>query len=219
MVLEGERRLTAAKMTKLTHVPVIVGDGKLGDAEVIYRQLVVNESREPLNPIEKSHAINRYMNAAGLTASQVAVKLGISPGMVSKLLAIRGLPEGLQAKIACGKLALTIAYELTRTKDVERQHQLAEQVANGGLTREAVVAQRKQSKPTKSSPRKRAKKKNSKKRVNIPLGGGRSVAVSDPDLTVASVIDWLVELLERLRRAKDENEELPEVAKQVATKA
>ena len=219
VVLEGERRLRAAKMAGLTHVPVIIDDRQLSEAEVVYRQLVVNCSRDGLEPLEKARAIRRLMEGAKWSAAQVAVKLGISPGMVSKLLALLSLPDSVQEKVASGTLPLTTAYALSQARDADSQRQLASQAANGGLTRDAVVERTK----TRKAPRRPATKSRRnaarRDRVNIALGGGRSVAVAGPSLTLPAMIDWLVELLERLRDAQGRNVEMSEAVRLIASQA
>lgn len=217
VVLEGERRLRAAKMAGLTELPVIIDDRELGDAEVVYRQFVVNCSRKDLGPMEKARAIDRLMRTAQLSASQVAVKLGMSPGTVCKLLALLSLPESVQAQVEAGRLPLTTAYALTQAKDAASQQSLAEQAATGALTREDVAKRAKSHRRGRRAAARRRRNSSARDRVNFALGNGRSVAVAGPGLMLAPVIDWLSGLLERLRRAQSQDVDLPEAVKRLAS--
>lgn len=214
VVVEGHRRLRAAKLAGLTQVPVIIDDRELTEGEVLYRQLVTNCQRQGLTPLEKARAINRLIKVVGMTAAQVAVKLGMSPGMVSKLLALLELPEPVQAQVANGSLPLTTAYAVSRAPDSESQRQLADQVACGELRRDDVVKRAKARSPARRSTGRRERKANA--RILIPLGGGRSVAFAGPDLTLQAITDWLQDLLTRIKGLESQDMELAQAVKALA---
>lgn len=207
IIVEGERRWRAATMAGLEELPVIVDDRELGEADVVYRQLVTNCSREGLDPLEKARAIDMYMKTANLTAAQVAVKLGMSPGMVSKLLTVLSLPENVQEQVSKGSLPVTSAYELSRAPDSESQQRLADEAASGKLTREAVVERtrsQKRGKRKAQSQRSRVRDKS----VRIACDDGRTIALAGPALTLESVITWLAGLVDRLRQAESQKLDL-----------
>ncbi|WP_143808722.1 ParB/RepB/Spo0J family partition protein, partial [Oenococcus oeni] len=58
-IVAGERRFRAAKLAKLTEVPVIVKD--LSDSAMMELAIIENLQREDLNPIEEAQGINSYM--------------------------------------------------------------------------------------------------------------------------------------------------------------
>ena len=217
VVLEGERRLRAAKMAGMTHVPVIIDDRELSGAEVVYRQIIVNCSREGLEPLEKAKAIRRLIQETRWSAAQTAVKLGISPGMMTKLLSLLNLPESVQQKVESGALPLTTAYAISRESDSESQRELANEAANGGLRREDVIRLTKSRKAHRRSAGKPQRTTTRRERLTIPLGGGRSVAVAGPSLTVSSMIEWLGDLIERLRAVQGRNVEVSEAVKLIAS--
>ncbi len=218
VVLEGERRLRAAKMAGLTEIPVLIDDRELSETEIVYRQIIVNCSREGLEPLEKAKAIRHLMQEARWSAAQTAVKLGISPGMMTKLLSLLNLPESVQQKVVSGALPLTTAYAISRESDPESQRKLANEASCGGLRREDVVQLTKSRKAHRRSAGKPQRTTTPRERLNIPLGGGRSVAVAGPSLTVSSMIEWLADLLERLRGVQERNIEVSEAVKLISVK-
>jgi len=219
VVLDGERRFRAAKMAGLERVPVIVVDGELSAGEIIQRQLVANCQREDLTPIEKARAIERLTREAGWSASQAAAKLGLSPAMVSKLLTLLLLPQELQEQVDSGKVPLSSAYELAKLPDSADREHLANEVACGRLSRERLIAATKSrpAKPAEGTPRKRTKR--AVQRVSLPLGGGRSVAVAGPGLTLQSLIEWLESLVERAKSARAHGMEFAEAVKSLRAAA
>lgn len=215
VVVEGHRRLRAAKLAALTHVPVIVDDRELSEGEVLYRQLVTNCQRQGLTPLEKARAIDRLIKTVGLSGAQVAVKLGMSPGMVSKLLALLELPEQVQAQVANGSLPLTTAYAVSRAPDAGSQRQLAEQAACGELRRDDVVKRAKSRNPARRSAGRR-RPRNDNHRIQIPLGGGRSIAFAGSDLTLQAIAELLQDLLTRIKDLEPKDMELTQAVKALA---
>lgn len=211
VVLEGERRLRAAKMAKLTHVPVIVDDRELTEGEVVYRQLVVNCSRDGLEPLEKARAIRRLIEITKWPASQVAVKLGMSPGTVSKLLALLTLPETVQQRVSDGALGLTAAYALSQAPDAETQDEIANEAASERLTRDAVV---KRTREWKTKRRTAGGQKRSRSNGHIVLAIGEGWQVKAPArATIQALASFLSAFLKRIGALDRMDMELAEAAK------
>lgn len=195
-LLDGNRRYYAAEMAGLTELDVIevdVGDKKGGILEL---QLVTTIQREDLNPIDKARGMQRLIDEAGYTRSQLAAALALSAATVSRLLVLLDLPKEVQDKIAEGAIPASTAYELARIDDREQQAQLAAEVASGGLTRDKVTRRLK-------APAKRSDKPAPKGRITAQLGGRRSVVLAGPGLeSVEHLIEWLEELLGRARKVR-----------------
>lgn len=215
VVLDGHRRLLAAKKAGLTTVPVIVVEKPLTDAEVLHRALVLDAQRVGLSPIERAKAIDALMSAAGWSAAQVAVKLGISPASVSKLLSLLVLPEDVQRQVSVGQLAMSTAYELAKLPDAVDRNRLLQEASNGRITRDEVVKRRKAAVEGRAvvKPRRPTRRR---ERVVIPIGQGCSVSVSAPQLSVENIVIWLSCLIDRITSVGCDGRSLDEVVKAVA---
>lgn len=214
--LDGSRRIRAAPGAGFDSVPAVVVEGSLSEADVTRRQLILDAQRVNFNAVERAQGIRRLMELTGCAAGEVAVKIGISPAMVTKTLAVLDMAPEIQAQVAAGKIGLSTAYELARVNDATERERLTAEASAGRLTRDAVVKAKAR---TPRPPSRRNREAGSRRRrVNIGLGQGRSVAVSGPELTVQTLVAWLTELTDRLRRAAVEGRALGEVIKAISSK-
>ncbi len=218
VVVDGERRLRAARLAGLDAVPVIIEDAALAEGQVLHRQLVIDAQRVGLSPMERAGAIQRLMQATDWTAREVAVKLGISPAQVSKLLALTVLPADVQDAVASGRMAMSAAYELARIADSHERERLASEVMSGALTRDALALKARETSGLRTAAKAR-RKPAPRERVLIRLGEGRSVAVSAPSLSVDGIASWLTELAHQVRDAGADGRSLSEVVAAVSVKA
>ncbi|HEY4313315.1 MAG TPA: ParB/RepB/Spo0J family partition protein [Pirellulales bacterium] len=197
VVVDGERRLQAARMIKLAEVPVIVEEKPLCIGEVIHRQLVANLQRAGLTPGERARAIKRLMNETGWPATEAAGKCGISSATVTRLLAILELPEPVQARIDAGEIPESAGYLLKQVEDPEKRAALVAQMASGQLTRDALATEVKTERPTKS-----AKPNPGLNRATALLAGGDSVTVVGTELTLDRMVEALSAVLARIRKLR-----------------
>ncbi|MBX3359852.1 MAG: ParB/RepB/Spo0J family partition protein [Phycisphaeraceae bacterium] len=218
VVVDGERRLRAARLAGLDAVPVIIEDAALAEGQVLHRQLVIDAQRVGLSPMERASAIQRLMQATDWTAREVAVKLGISPAQVSKLLALTVLPADVQDAVAGGRMAMSAAYELARIADSDERERLASEVLSGALTRDALALKARETSGARTAAKAR-RKPAPRERVLIRLGEGRSVSVSAPSLSVDGIASWLTELAHQVRDAGADGRPLSEVVAAVSVKA
>lgn len=217
IVLDGERRLRAARMAGLTEVPVIVESEPLSEGDVLHRQLVLDAQRIGLSPLERGAAIQKLMSETRWCAREVAVKLGLSPASISKLLTLTVLPAEVQVAVTSGAVGMSTAYELAKLTDSAERQRLCQQAVNGGLTREDVIQRARELETQRASARRPARKaRAARERVSIPLGEGRSVLVSAPSLSVESLIAWFTDLAERIRSAAGDGRPLAEVIKVIS---
>lgn len=206
VVVDGERRLRAAKRAGITALQVIIEQAELSAGDVVQRQLIANLQREDLAPIEKAKGIASLMKETGWNASEIAAHLGMSNATVSRVLMLLELPEDIQQQVAAGKIAPSAAAELAKVKDSARQSELAGRVASGKLTRDAI-AKAARSRKRSSGP------KAVSERLIAMLGVGRVVSIFAPSLTIESAIELLEELLSKARKAKAQNLSIPTFSK------
>jgi len=203
--LDGERRCRAAKAAGLTSVPAVVVTDTLEAAGIVERQLALNIVRHDLNPMEVARGVEQIMRETGRTARDVGAAMGFSGASMTRLLSLLTLAPEIQAEIEAGKIPASVAAELARVTDVTVQRSLAEEVAAGRLTRDAVVARvrRRKSTPAESNGGAAAG------RVTAVLAGGRSITLTGPGLdSLDALIEWLNELAGEARKVRSQHLEL-----------
>jgi ParB family chromosome partitioning protein len=116
----GARRLRASKLAGKTEIPVFVDESV--DS---YDQMIENEQREPLKPLEVALFIQRRL-AAGDTQAEIARRLGKSGAYITYASALIDAPDWLMSLYREGRCrGVTEIYELrklhaAREGDVER---------------------------------------------------------------------------------------------------
>lgn len=208
VVVDGERRLRAGLIAKLTTLAVIVEVEKLDDADVLIRQLVANIQREDLTPLEKARGIHSLMKQLKCNCSEVAKRVAMSAATVTRLLALLTLPDELQRRVETGDIPASAAYELSRIDNPAERDTHADALADGRLTRDGLVA------ASKSARRLGGEKPiAAAARVTAMLGQGRSVTVVSQNLNLDSFIAVLEDLLSRARRIRPQGLTLQTFAK------
>jgi ParB family chromosome partitioning protein len=137
-LLDGWRRLRAAKLLGLKSVPAIIQEQPLCEGDRLQHQLIINCQRSDLLPLEKARAIARLMEVTQWNATETAKRLGMSSAGVSRSLSLLNLEQPIQQLIEAGRLAASTAYAIAQIGDPEKRLQLAHEAANGELTRDAV---------------------------------------------------------------------------------
>lgn len=213
-LLVGMRRFLASQIAGRETIPARVVEGDCDRAMLLASRLVENIHRESLLDLDKARAFSRYMNEAGLSASQAAVELGVSPSSVSNLLTLLEASPKVQELVERGEIPASTAVEIARLGDAEAQDRLAADAVEHGLSRDAVAAKVKQSKHEggESEPE-------GPSRVTAVLAPGRAVTVACPGLTLERFIDCLAELLTKARRARTKGHTLPDLCKALKEKS
>lgn len=207
VVVDGERRYRAAQKAGWKTMSVIVEARELCEGEILQRQLVANCQREDLQSLEKAYAIQRLMEVTGWNAKEAANHLGLSNASVSRTLALLELPTDIQSMVETGKIPASAGYELGRIADPQAQAEYAQQIADGQLTRDALVGVRKSQSATKAESTNAAKP--TAARATAHLGAGNVVTVQSADLTLERFIEVLEELLGKSRKARTQGVVLP----------
>lgn len=199
-------------MAGMEHVSVIINDRELGGIEVTLRQLVANTQRHDLKPLEKARAIDQLMRESRWSAGQVAVKLGMSPATVSRLLALLALPESVREQVESGALAASTAYQIARAGDADSQNQLAIEASDGQLTRDGVVQRIKAGRKKKST-RVRKSQARSRNRMVLPLCGKHSITIHGKDLSLPNLMDGLQQVVKQLQVFASQNMDVADAIK------
>lgn len=149
-IVAGERRWRAAKLAKLTEVPVLVKD--IDDQQTIAMALIENIQREDLNPLEEALALARLIKEFSLTHAQAAEAVGRSRVAVSNLLRLLDLSDEVKQLLNDELLEMGHARCLLGL-DKTQQSQAAQEIVAKKLTvrqAEALVSSIKNPSPKKS---------------------------------------------------------------------
>jgi ParB family chromosome partitioning protein len=102
-IIAGERRVRAAKLAGLSHVPAVVREAS--DGQALEMALVENLQREDLNPLESAEAYQRLVDEFGLSQEAVASRVGRDRSTVANALRLLRLPQKLREDVAAGILS------------------------------------------------------------------------------------------------------------------
>ena len=191
VIIAGERRLRAARMAGLKAVPCVIQEGELTESQRLIEQLAENIIRADLQPIEQAKAFRRLMDLNSWSARQLAREMHIADANVVRALALLELPAGVQTKVEAGRLAPSVAYEISRLDTPEEQAHLAERIVAEKLTRDQVadvVKARKEGRSAAASPGRRAFK----------LPDGHKVTIEGPAVDAGDAA--VAELLAKVRK-------------------
>jgi ParB/RepB/Spo0J family partition protein len=98
VVIDGHRRLAAAKLTGLTEVPCVVLEGDMTLAQARKIALTVHLQNDPPHFSDTAKAMAELKALEGCSNAEIARMLGVSAALVCKYLAIMRLPPEVLAK-------------------------------------------------------------------------------------------------------------------------
>lgn len=102
-LIGGERRLRAAMLADLKHVPVILVEAE--DRKAAELAIVENIQRADLNAIEEAEGYRTLSERFGLTQGEVAERVGKARPSVANALRLLELPDETKAMVADGRLS------------------------------------------------------------------------------------------------------------------
>ena len=118
-LIAGERRLRAARMAGLTHVPAYVRTAD--DTAMLEMALVENIQREDLDAVEVAITYQRLIEECSLTQEQLSDRVGKQRSTVSNYLRLLRLPAEIQLGIRNGNLSMGHARTLVNIEDPAKQ--------------------------------------------------------------------------------------------------
>jgi ParB family chromosome partitioning protein len=131
-LVAGHRRLAAAKLAGLPHVPAIVRDST--DQQKLELALVENLQRADLNAVERARAFKRLQEEFDLTHEEIAKKVGKSREYVSNTLRLINLPESIQQSLQQGRISEGHARTIAGIKNPAAQAALFDEVLKNNLS-------------------------------------------------------------------------------------
>jgi ParB family chromosome partitioning protein len=141
-IIAGERRYRAARIAQLTEVPVVIKEYTAMDELQV--ALIENIQRQDLTPIEEAQCYARLMEEFFFSAEDLARQVGKSKHAITGMLTLLKLTPAAQQFAVTGELTASHAKVLLAIEDERLQANLAERVADEGLsvrsTENAVAA-------------------------------------------------------------------------------
>jgi ParB family chromosome partitioning protein len=118
-LIAGERRLRAARMAGLTHVPAYVRTAD--DTAMLEMALVENIQREDLDAMEVAITYQRLIEECSLTQEQLSDRVGKQRSTVANYLRLLRLPAEIQLGIRNKNLTMGHARTLVNIEDSKKQ--------------------------------------------------------------------------------------------------
>ena len=131
-LIVGERRFRAAKMAKLSTLPVIVRTSS--DDQSMFLALVENIQRRDLNPMEEARAYSRLMTEFGLTQEILSDRVGKDRSSLANVSRLLTLPSEIQKMVESDQLTLGHAKVILGARGVDAQRQLARRIVQTHLS-------------------------------------------------------------------------------------
>ena len=103
-LVAGERRWRAAQLAGLTRIPAIVRE--LDDESCAAWGLIENMQREDLDPMERAAACRVMMERFGVSAPELASRLGVDRSTVVNLVRLTELEPSIQGMVRRGDLTM-----------------------------------------------------------------------------------------------------------------
>ena len=138
VLVAGERRLRAAGMAGLTHVPCLLVRASDEDSAVL--ALIENLQRCDLHYLEEAQAIARLIAQYGLSQEEAARRLGRSQSAVANKLRLLRLSEGCAALLRQYGLTERHARAVLRLEGEERQLAALRKMGETGMNVAAAEA-------------------------------------------------------------------------------
>jgi len=131
-LIAGERRLRAAKIAGLTHVPAYVRTAD--DQAMLELALVENIQREDLDAVEVAISFQRLIEECRLTQEQLSDRVGKQRSTVANYLRLLKLPAEIQLGIKNKNLMMGHARTLVNIDDPKKQINVYYQIIDGQLS-------------------------------------------------------------------------------------
>lgn len=173
-LIAGERRLRAAQLAGLPHVPVIIRDEIPDDkSNRLEVALIENVQREDLNPMEEAEAYDRLSREFALTQKEIAEKVSRSREAVANAIRLLKLPKYIKDALRDGRISAAHARALLAFESESRQKEVYEQIVKGGFSskdaEEAAASSKSASGKGKKDIRFVALEKNLGQKLNVPV--------------------------------------------------
>lgn len=130
-LIAGERRLRAARLAGLTHIPCILINAD--DRKTALFSLLENLQRQNLSFFEEADAIQKLMRVYGLSQEEAARKLGMAQSTLSNKLRLLRLPESIRLTLEREQLTERHARTLLRLETAAQMEEALSRIIDEKL--------------------------------------------------------------------------------------
>ena len=131
-LIAGERRLRAARLAGLTHVPAYIRTAD--DQAMLELALVENIQREDLDPIEVGISFQRLIEECKLTQEELSDRVGKQRSTIANYVRLLRLPAEIQLGIRNKHLMMGHARTLINIEDPKAQMDVYYRIIDGDLS-------------------------------------------------------------------------------------
>lgn len=131
-LIAGERRLRAARLAGLTHVPAYIRTAD--DQAMLELALVENIQREDLDAVEVAISFQRLIEECRLTQEELSERVGKQRSTVANYLRLLKLPAEIQLGIKNKNLMMGHARTLVNIEDPKKQITVYYKIIDGDLS-------------------------------------------------------------------------------------
>ncbi len=131
-LIAGERRLRAARLAGLTHVPAFIRTAD--DQAMLELALVENIQREDLDAVEVAISFQRLIEECRLTQEELSDRVGKQRSTIANYLRLLKLPAEIQLGIRKKQLMMGHARALITVEDPKKQIGLYYKIIDGELS-------------------------------------------------------------------------------------
>jgi ParB family transcriptional regulator, chromosome partitioning protein len=196
-VIDGERRVRAARLVGLDKLDVIVTDQPLSDTELAVVRLTSFFHKADLSPYEKWLACAELMcGNPSWKLKDLAAHLQVAEGTVTKYLSPSKCIPAVQEALREGRIGITEVYEVSLLSPDGQKQALERKLAGASrdsLRRSAAI----RGKGSASSSVRVG-------RVRLALAGGVLVVVAGPAISLDSLSETLADAQKEVRKARDQ---------------
>jgi len=137
-LIAGERRLQAAKMAGLQHVPAYIRTAD--DQQMLEIALIENIQRENLNPIEIALSYQRLLTECQIKQEALGMRVGKNRTTINNYLRLLKLPPDIQIALRDQTLSMGHARALINVSTIAAQLHIFRQIIQKGLSVRDVEA-------------------------------------------------------------------------------
>lgn len=137
-LIAGERRLKAAKMAGIVHIPAYIRTAD--DQQMLEIALIENIQRESLNPIEIALSYQRLLHECQIKQEILGTRVGKNRTTVNNYLRLLKLPPEIQVALRDQKVSMGHARALINVKDSDEQLRIFKKIIKESLSVRKVEA-------------------------------------------------------------------------------